>query len=244
MSMFGNLTTEGLEESGDSLGGQSAFAAGVYEATVKAYYGTVSDKGSKGVTVLLDIGGKEYRETLWVVSKDGNNFYHPKKKGTQERDTTKKIPLMGFVVANDIALMTAELELNSLSWETKKVKEFDFKERKDKLIDVQMAVEPIGKKILVAIQNTLEDVTKEVNGQRVATGETRNRNSIEKVAHGEKRVTMSEARNKSEALFMDEWEKKYGGKVIDRSTKTGIQSGSPAGSAGGGASPAKSLFDD
>ena len=245
MSVFGNLTTEGMEETGDVLGGGSgAFDAGIYLAKVKMLYATTSAKGAKGAVVILDINGREYRETIWMTSQAGKNYYHPKIKGSQERDTSKKVPLPGFVTVNELAQIAVGKEINSVNFDEKKVKEYDFDLKKDKLVDASVATELQDTEILVAIKNTLENKTKEVNGSYVATNETRTVNTIEKVAHPTKRMTVSEAREKAEPAFMDAWDKKNSGKVHDKTVKSDVKSGSPAGNAGGDSKPAKSLFDD
>ena len=132
--MFGNLTTDGLQESQDRLGGISVFNTDIYIGTIKALYAGKSTGGATSVTLIADLNGKEYTETLYVTNKDGQNWF------ANKQDNTKKVPLPGFTVVDDICLIATGEPLASQETEEKviklltekaKVKEVDAKDIKE-----------------------------------------------------------------------------------------------------------------
>ena len=92
---FGDLNTDGLEQSRDTLGGGGAVESDSYTGKIKLAYAGASQGGARFLAVHIDLDGREYRETLYVTNKQGQNFYE---KGG------KKIPLPGFTVARGIDL--------------------------------------------------------------------------------------------------------------------------------------------
>ena len=96
MSLFSKLGTEGLEEATDRLGG--GFAAldhNIYSGKLKALYAITAGSGAMGVVILFNHAGGEYRETVYVTNKKGENFFTDQKTG-------KKVPLPGFTTINNI----------------------------------------------------------------------------------------------------------------------------------------------
>lgn len=220
--MFKNLSTEGMEQQEDRLGGSGPLATSVYTGKIKQFYGTKSDGGASGVVLILDIDGREYRETIWCTNKKGENFY------TKDN---KKYQLPGFITANDIALCANGQQLNELDWEEKQVKVYNFEKRTDEAKAVEVAVDLLGKEVTVAIVNTLKN-KQEKNGQGeyVDIADERTENHIEKVFDPESKRTVREAIDqKEEAVFHDEWLKKNDGQQRD---KRSIKNGGSAGTAG------------
>lgn len=220
--MFQNLTNEGMEQQEDRLGGSGPLPTGIYTGKIKQFYGIKSDGGASGVAVIVDIDGREYRETVYATNRKGENFYT--KDG-------KKYQLPGFITLNDIALCTVGKQLNELDWEEKQVKMYDFDKRQEVTKAAQVAVELIGEVVTLAIVNTLKN-KQEKNSQGVyvdVAGE-RTENHIEKVFDTESKRTVREAIDqKEEAAFHDEWLKKNEGVQRD---KRSIKDGGAAGSAG------------
>ena len=70
--MFGNMTTDGLEQSQDRLGGFTLQESDIYLATIKAFYAGKADSGAMNITVIADLNGKEYRETIYITNKKGD----------------------------------------------------------------------------------------------------------------------------------------------------------------------------
>lgn len=242
-NFFGNLSTDGLEETRDSLGGGGAIDSDSYTGKIKLAYAGQSTGGARFVAVTIDINGREYRETLYVTNKQGQHYYE---KGG------KKIPLPGFTHANDLALLSTGHPLSDQTIEEKVFNLYNFEERKELPTKVQAITSMMGKDITVGILKSIEDKTKknEQTGQYEPTGETREVNNIDKVFHAETKKTVSEFTTKVEnAEFHDKWVEKNRGQVRNKATGATGNSGLPgraagAPPAGGAAKPAssKSLF--
>lgn len=269
MGIFSNLVTEGHEETEERVGGGGfTRETDIYPMTIAMAYAGKSDGGAQNVTFVFD-DGKEFRSTVYVTNRNGQNFYHPKKGKTQDRDTTKKQTLPGYELVNEICLIATDKPLNEQESEEKIVKIYDAKEGKELPKAVQVLTGLLGKQVSLAIYKQLENKTELQNGTYVDIADTRDTNNIEKVFHPEYKVTVKEAAL-AEAVkdgvmvdgkgnpvggFYDKWLEAHKGKTKDkRSIKDGDagQSGRPgrvgagappasSGAAGGGA-PRKSLF--
>lgn len=230
MSIFANMTTNGLEEQKDSLGGYSPLETDIYEATIKALYAQTAKSGAMSLNLIADINGREYRETVYITSKDGVNYYVNK--------AGKKAPLPGFITMNDLCLCAVGRELSELETETKVIKLYNREAKTEMPTEVPMVVDLIGAKVALGIFK--EKVNKQVleGNTYVDSEETREQNVINKVFHLETHKTVNEAKNDLEAEFWDKWLAKHQGKEIDR-TKKGVKSNAPKASA---PAPKKSLF--
>lgn len=247
---FGNLTNAGLEESEDRLGGGfQPQKTGAYDVTIKAFYAGVADSGAKNVSVIAILpDGKEYRETIYVTNKKGENFF------LNKDDNSKKVPLPGFTTIDDICLAATGFPLAEQSWEEKTIKLYDFDAKKEMNKAVMMATGVLGQPVTLGILQNLEDKTKknDSTGEYEPTGETRTTNTIGKVFHTESKVTMAEARNaKTEGEFYVEWCKRNTAEtIVDKRKDKGAGGGKPVqkappqagGSAAAGAPAKKSLF--
>lgn len=248
---FGNLKSEGLEESQDRLGGGfAAKESDIYTGNIKAFYAGESAKGAKSVTVILaggQFGDQEYRETIYITKQTGENFY------LNPQDKSKKIPLPGFTVIDDMCLATVGKPLSEVDFEEKVMNIWDPEQRKELPKSVPMAVELLGQEVSVAIQKTLENQTeKDAQGNYVpkADGSTREVNNIDKVFNTATKMTVAEARGgATEAQFWDKWVERNQGKTRDKTEKNAGQAGRPnaggtpqAGGNAGGAAPRTSLF--
>lgn len=241
MKMFGNLNTEGLEEAGDYIGG-GLLDTGVYTGKVKlAYAGKSQSTEAQSITVHVDINGVEFRETLWVTNRNGENFY------TDKKDNTKKRPLPGFSTADDLCLVATGFSLADQDIENKTVKLYDFDSKKDVPQEVPVLVDVLGKEVTVAIIRQIVDKQKKNDsGIYTNTGETREENIVDKFFHTPTRRTVTEiTQNVADPIFIDKWETKNAGKTRDRSKGANGNAGSPgapgAGS-GGAQKPKQSLF--
>lgn len=228
--------TDDIQEDQDSLGG-SLRDSGLVELTVQAAYIDVSDKGSYSFNLIgKDDKGSEYRETLWITNKNGENFY--------EYNGEKRY-LPGFNVANAIALLTTGYSLADLDDpEEKKVEVWDFDEGKMVLKDKDCLPQLNGEKILVGILKEVIDKTKlnEGTGKYEPTGETRTVNVIDKVFHAETRMTVAEIRDDAEeAVFVDKWDQKWTGK--ERNRAKGAKEGSGSAATGTPQKAKSSLFN-
>lgn len=247
MSLFGELKTEGLEESTDRLGGFGPLETDVYTGPIKVAYAGASAGGARNVTFIVDHNGKEYRETIYVTNKAGENFF------LNKDDKTKKVALPGFTIVDEICLATTGLSLSEQESEEKVVKIWDSEAKKELPKSVPVLTGLTGKVISLGIIKTLENKSAKVGDKYEATAETREVNSIDKVFNTETRLTVTEARNGVEtAAFWDAWVKRNKGVTRDkRSIKDGVAGvagrpgkGAPSGppQASGAAPARKSLF--
>ena len=211
--MFGNLTTDGLQESQDRLGGISVFSTDIYIGTVKALYAGKSSGGATSVTLIADLNGKEYTETLYVTNKDGQNWF------ANKQDNTKKVPLPGFTVVDDICLIATGEPLATQETEEKVIKVWDSEAKKEMPKSVPMIIAALGKPIALGIQKTLANKQTKVGTEYVANAETREENHIDKVYHPEMKLTVAEARaGQDVAQFWDAWLLKNKDQVRDKRT--------------------------
>lgn len=242
MSLFDSLKSEGLEESQDRLGGFAPLASAIYTGKIKVAYGGKSSQGATSVTIVVDFNGKEYRETLYVTNKKGQNFF------LNKDDNSKKVPLPGFTVVDDICLITTGEPLANQETEDKVIKIYDYDQKKEVPTSVPVLTGLLGKEIKLGIINQLENKTKKEGDEYVAIPEERNINFVDKVFHPELNLTVAEARNgQEEAKFHDAWAERNNGTVKDkREIKDGAAGASNkpqrAAPQAGTATPTKSLF--
>ena len=224
-AIFKNLQTDGLAAAEDRLGGYSVLPTGYYEATIKMAYAGQSTSGAHNVTLIADIDGREYRETIYVTNKQGENFF------LDQNDKTKKIALPGFRTVDDICLLTVATSLSEMESEEKVVKVYDAGEGKEVPKAVQAFTALIGQKVGLAIVHQIEDKTKKEGTQYVPTGESRDVNVIEKAFHAAMGLTTVEIRNgDKEPAFKDAWIAKHKDKPRDKRAKG--NAGAPAARSG------------
>lgn len=241
--MFGNLTTENLEEAEDRLGGgNEPLPSGVYDAVIKMAYAGQSQGGAHNVTLILDIGGRELRETVYITNRNGENFYADK------QDKSKKHPLPGFTLIDDICMFATEEPISEQDTAMKMVKVYDFDEKKEVPTEVPVLTGLLNKPITVAV---LREITvKQKRGDDGVyrdTNETRTQNTIDKAFHPETKRTINEYRHEvTTPEFHDAWVAKNAGKDRDRTGgKTGAGAsgtGRPGAAGGAAATPKKKLF--
>lgn len=250
MSMFGNMTNEGLEESEDRLGGFVLFDTDIYNATIKMAYATQASSGARAISFEFDLGaGRTYREQVFFTNKKGENYYLTEQK--------KKAPLPGFTLIDEICMLATEDPLALQETEDKTVKVYDSDAKKELPKSVPVLVGLLGKEVSLGIVKSLQNknVKNSTTGAYEPTAETVERNGIEKAFHTATKLTVPEARNgKEQGEFWDKWVERNKGTVKDqRKIKDGAggtsgigrpQAGPPQSAAqAGGAAPArKSLF--
>lgn len=248
--LFSNQKTDGLQDQGDRLGGNEPFEQAIHDATIKVAYAGQAASGAQNVTLVADIGGREYRETLYYTNRNGENFFLQDKKDPN----SAKNPLPGFTTINDICLLTTGEELSDQDTEEKVVKVYNFDERKEVPTPVQVIVALTGQKIKLGILKVKEFKQKKNDaGVYVDTQETRITNSIDKVFHAETLRTVTEYRQEVQTPeFHDAWDKRNTGKERDKTagaksngaSGTGRPGGLPgaSGGASGNGQPKRKLF--
>lgn len=250
MGLFNNLTTEGLEETEDRLGGgRQVLDTDIYNGTIKMAYWGKSSGGAEAITVLVALeNGKEYRETIYYTDKSGKNFYMAKDK--DQKETGKKAALPGFITIDEICICASEKPLAEQATEEKLVKIYNFEEKKEIPTSVPVLVDLIDQPITLAIQKKLENKNKknDQTGKYEPTADTQEINQIVKAFNTPTKLTAVEARKGQPAEFHDAWKEKNKGETYDaRSIKDGEAgksgrpgSSTPPTSSGGG--ERKSLF--
>ena len=242
MSLFAALKNDGLEETSDRLGGYQPLQSGIYTGTIKAAYAGQSAGGAHNVSLIIDVAGQEYRETLYITNKKGENFYV--KDG-------KKIPLPGFTTVDDICLVTSGKPLSEQTGEDKVIKLYDKDAKKELPKTVPMLTELLGLQVTLGILRQTVNKTEKVGDDYVPIADTRDQNVIDKVFHTETKMTVAEARQGAEeAKFHDSWKERNEGKTQDRrelKDGAGGQAGAPkrpgaAPTAAAGGTERKSLF--
>lgn len=245
MGIFSNATTEGLEESEDRVGGFQPLDTDAYDTTIKVAYAGQSSGGAQCVTLIGDAGGKEYRETIYWTDRKGQNFY------LNKNDQTKKLPLPGFTILNDICLCATDKPLAEQATEEKIVNIYDYDQKKEVPTSVPVLVDLVGKVVTLGIVRNLENKNVKQGNEYVPTADTRETNNIEKVFHTETKGTVVEARNGQDpGAFFATWVERNKGNVRDKRTLkegqagTAGRPGAPAGGppTSGGQPERKSLF--
>lgn len=217
-ALFGNLSSAGLEETQDRLGGGfQPRSTDIYDMEIKLFFAGQSPKGAKSITIHAKDATGEYRETIYITNVKGENFF------LNKEDKTKKVPLPGFTTVDDICLAATGFPLAEQVFEEKVVNLYDFEQKKEVPTKVMMAMEVIGKTVSLGIQKVLEDKTKknDQTGEYEPTGESRETNSIAKVFHTESKVTMAEAREGQEAKFWDSWLERNKDQTYDKRKNKG-----------------------
>lgn len=248
MSLLSRLKTDDtIANETDSLGGGGgAKESGAYLATInKAFLDT-----SAGGAVSLEIhatmeDGSPFKTTLWLTSstaKGGNNYY-------LDKSGNKKY-LPGFLHANAIAQLLAGKDISDLDPETKTVSLWSFEASAEVPTKVEMLMELLGKQIYLGlIKQTVNKNVKDATGKYVPTAETRDENELDKVFHGESKMTLTEIKaSATEPAFFDAWVAKNAGKTRNRVKPAGATGAAPSTARTGGATTASkpatsSLFD-
>lgn len=240
---FGNLNNDGMEEDQDRLGGGfQARNSGAYDLKIKAMYAGVSDGGAKNVSLILEDEKGEYRETVYVTNKKGENWF------LNKDDKSKKVPLPGFTTIDHLCKLATGHALADQEWEEKTIKLYDFDAKKELPKAVMMCVSMLGNPITVGLVQTKKNKgVKQADGSYEDGPEERIEVNINKVFHTETKLTVVELENsKTEAEFYPEWVKKNTDIVIDKRTikdgQAGKVAGAPQAAGATGTAPKKSLF--
>jgi hypothetical protein len=214
-TLFGNLSTEGLEESTDRLGGGfGPRDSDIYDFEIKAMYAGQSDSGARSVTFIGTEGGKEYRETFWITNGKGENFFMAKDK--DGKPTGKKAPLPGFTIVDDICQIATGKPLSEQDTEDKVVQVWDQGKQVNK--SVPMLIDCLGQHVALGVtRRKVNKNAKNDAGVYVPTAEEREENATDKVFHPELKLTIVEAKAGADnATFWDAWLELNKGKTQDR----------------------------
>lgn len=240
MSLLKNLKSdETIATERDSVGSGGLFESGLQHSTIALAYLTQSDGGAIGLVLNAKTqSGREVRQTLWMTSKKGDNFY-------TDKDGAKQY-LPGFNLANSLALLTVGKEISDVATDTKVVNVYSSKVKAEVPTKVEMLVELLGKEVIIGvIKQTVDKTIKNDAGDYVPTGEVRDENEIDKFFRAKDRMTTAEIRAEAtEAAFIETWDAKWSGNTRNKAKGTGGATGAAGApkAAAAAAKPKQSLF--
>lgn len=211
MALFAELDTQGVERSEDTLNsGFNLLDSDIYEAKIKAAYGGASQGGALSVTVVCDIKGQEYSETVYITRRDKLPYFE--KNG-------KRRFLPGYNIMNSICKIATGKSLTELESEDKTLLIYDPNEKKRKPTEVPVLTELSGKSICLGIVKELRNkAVQDAQGVYKETAETREDNRINAVFDVDTHRTLNEIEDNKEAVFWDKWLEKNKGITVDRRT--------------------------
>lgn len=252
MSIFKNATSAGLEKTKDRLGGDfGAMDTGAVDFIIKNAYADKSAGGANFVHFeFVSVDGKhKLNKDVYWSNKDGDNFF------LNKDDKTKKVPLPGFTVVDEICLVASGKPLCDQDTTEKQVKIYDRTEKKEVPKAREVLTELLDQPVTLGIHKQKKNKQEKTDAGYVATAEEVFENEIVKVFDTESKLTVPEAREEQEATFYAKWvEKNTPDLVIDKTTfgkgggaggaaKTGaLGKSAPQASSSEPAAPKKSLF--
>lgn len=212
MGAFDNLTNDGLERQGDSLGsGRQVFPSDIYDMKIKYAYAGKSSGGAMSVTVvgnLLTANNAEYSETFYITNKQGQNFF-------EKND--KKIPLPGFTVIDDMCCFGDKKHLSQQSTEDKIIEKYDAEAKGMVQVSVPVITGLTNKTVTVAIRQIKEYKRKKFDDGYKTVADTIEINQIDKVFDNTTHKTANEMIDKKEtAEFYNTWLKANKGIIKDK----------------------------
>lgn len=218
--MFGDVKSDGLEESQDRLGGgYTVRESDIYTGKINMFYALKAGSGADGIFVEFEDKNGVYNETFYVTSREGKNYYEGKDRDGKPNGKRNAIP--GFNIIEDLCLCTLGVPLSEVDFEDKIVDVWDKDAGKKMPKSVPVAVEILGQEVSLGILKELQNKTeKNGAGDYVPVADTVERNTVNKVFHTASKKTVTEAREKVDPpVFWDAWLKKNKGETIDRTKK-------------------------
>lgn len=230
LSTIKHDTTVNTEEK-DTLGGggYTLLDSDIYPMTISAAYLGESAGGAVSVSIALKAeNGTEHRETIWITNKSKQTTYTDKNDGSQQ-------PLPGFLLADSLALLTANKSILQLDTEDKVINLYDYSAGKEVPTTVPMLMELVGKQVYAGIMKVRENKTKknEATGKYDPINEARERNEVTKFFYAADKRTTAEIRAQAaEPAFYAQWKERYAGQVKDTYKEVAAAPGSAGAAAG------------
>ena len=213
--MFENLKrSEEVQDSGDTLGMSfSVLDSDIYDMTVDMAYIDSSTGGAMSLNLILVNSKYTLKHTLWMTSgesKGCKNYYLTK--------DNKKQYLPGFILADDLSMMTTNTPISDQKPEEKMIKVYNPELKKEVPTAKQVLITMLDKPIKVAVlKQVVDKQTKNSEGRYENTGETREVNEIDKFFHAATGLTVTEAKAGMEkGEFIDQWLEKNKGNTRNR----------------------------
>lgn len=235
IKLFAGVSTEGAEKVTDSVGGFVPIESNVYMGTLTAAYVSSSadeDNHGQALNIVVQLeDGKEHREILYVLDKEGSALRTNKQGKTVKRDA--------FVIADDISLLASETPFVDALFEEKLVEVWDNDAGKRVPKPMPALVDAIGRDFKFALQTTKKFKQELVNGTWTDTAKIIHETKIVKVMDTDGFTVLEKIEGADNAVFEANWVKAHGGKVRDftqgktpAAPKTGIPGQAPAASTG------------
>ena len=227
MNILAGLKTDNtIADANESVSTGSILESNLYDFTIDLAYISKSSGGAVALNLHLSDGGNTIRQTIYASSGDakGNLNYYTDKKG-------KKQYLPGFNIANNLALLTAGLELSELEPEEKVVNLYDFDAGKELPTKVAALTQVMGKQVTAGvIKQTVDKNVKTDNGY-VPSGETRDENELDRLFRTDDGLTVTEIKAKSttpaiKEAWLTKWFEKT--KMKAKGAVAGAVAGAPA----------------
>lgn len=233
MKLFENLDTNDVERTEDRVSnGSRLLDSDIYVATIKAAYTGESKSGALSVTLMCDIDGKDYSETIYITNRNKEPY-------SVNTSTRKKSFIPGYNYMNAICLVAAGKELKEVEAEDKVLSLYNFETKKNENTSVPVLVDLTGKQVALGIAKELRNKAELVDGKYVDIPESREQNRIKAVFDPESHKTVNEALDGKEATFWDAWLERNKGRVVDLRT---IKDAAPTTGSASAPAPRKSLF--
>lgn len=235
---FLNFNTGGAKQESESVGGsRTLFDSDVYKARIKQAYLDAYESGSRFLSLMLDIGGKDYEERLLLTNGKGESFWTNDKGEPQQYSGLTRFEELAFAAGYPNIQAIGIQAANIRAWD-KDAKAFVLRQHQTVLVNLQ------GKEVLVAIQKIVQNKQKknEVTKKYDKLNEREEINQIEKFANLSKQTQLEAAKNVNPPQFMDAWIAKWQGNVNDKykTQKNAPSQGTPT--AAGGAPAGSDLF--
>lgn len=233
---------EGATQETDRKGGSFIVESGADRYTIELAYTEKSSGGALGLHLHLKSDSALLKTAIYVTSGDakGNKTYYTDKK---DPNVTHNLP--GFNLGESLCQLTVGQDLDTVNnaKEEKVVKLWDFNAGAEMPKTVDALTMLHGQEIVAGVLKSIEDKkSKGDDGQYHPTGQTIEKNEIDKFFSADTGMTMTEQKHcaKSGETIADEekylnatWIPKNQGNTQDNSTKgaSGAVEGAPAAAA-------------
>lgn len=217
MSIFDKVDDSKFTKDDDIVGGFSPLETDIYTGKIKLVYMGQSNKGAECATIVLDINGKELRETVYLSSapvpaKDG--------KPAQEakyfyKKNDKEYPMPGLRILMDMCELSVGKAFKEVgkSVSDKLVKVYDFEQKKEIPKNVPVITDLLDKPIMVAVKYIQEPKYNDPN-------KIISKNEISKIFDPITGKTLTEKIENKEPSFKDEWLKQWKGNIVKRKSNS------------------------
>ena len=144
---------------------------------------------------------------------------------------TKKVPLPGFTIVDDLCLVTTDKPLAEQATEDKVMNIYDADAKAELPKSVPMLTDLIGKKVTFGILKEVRNKqVKNGNGEYNDTDESREENITDKIFHHPSNLTVVEARQGIQTpTFYGAWVEKNQGVTRDRTNRDAASQNGRAG---------------